>query len=100
MPHSGAPAFDALPAYFKARLRPALRNLLEAAAAASEIRVDVEPDDLLRAVASLCTPDPDGGSVQARRMVALLVDGLRYGASPSPTTPSPGTSRKDGLTSC
>lgn len=78
--HSGDPAFDALPAYFEKRLRPALQTLLEAAAAAGKIRVDVEPYDLLRAVARLCTPDRDGGSAQARRMVALLVDGLRYGA--------------------
>jgi hypothetical protein len=25
--------------------------------------------------------DTDGGSTQARRMVSLLIDGLRYGAS-------------------
>lgn len=86
--HSGDPAFDALPGYFQERLRPALRSLLEAAVAAGEMRADVEPDDLLRAVASLCKPDRVGGSSQARRMVALLVDGLRYNASPSLTTPS------------
>lgn len=86
--HSGNPAFDTLPAYFEKRLRPALQTLLEAAAAAGEVRADVEPYDLLRAVASLCTPDRDGGPGHARRMVALLVDGLRYGASVSVTTPS------------
>jgi AcrR family transcriptional regulator len=75
--HSGNPAFDALPAYFQKRLRPALRTLLEAAAAAGEVRAGAEPDDLLRAVASLCTPARDVGPAHARRMVALLVDGLR-----------------------
>jgi hypothetical protein len=57
--------------------------LLEAAAAAGKMRADVKPDELLRAVASLCAPAHSGDPVQARRMVALLVDGLRYGASPS-----------------
>ena len=81
--HSGDPAFDALPAYFDERLRPALQSLLEAAAAAGEARADVEPDELLRAVGSLCMRAHDGGPAHARRMVALLVDGLRYGARPS-----------------
>ena len=78
--HSGDPAFDALPAYFQKRLRPALQALLEAAAAAGKVRAGVDPDDLLRAAASLSMP-AHGDSMHARRMVALLVDGLRYGAS-------------------
>jgi AcrR family transcriptional regulator len=86
--HSGNPAFDTLPAYFQKRLLPAFRTLLEAAAAAGEVRADVEPDDLLGAVASLCMQTHDDGPAHARRMVALLVDGLRYGASPSGNTPS------------
>jgi AcrR family transcriptional regulator len=81
--HSGNPAFDTLPAYFEKRLRPALRTLLEAAAAAGEMRADVEPDDLLGAVARLCMQANNDGSAHAQRMVALLVDGLRYGASRS-----------------
>ena len=44
--HSGDPAFDALPAYFQKRLLPALRTVLDAAAAAGEVRADIEPDDL------------------------------------------------------
>jgi len=79
--HSGDPAFDALPAYFDKRLRPALRSLLEAAAAAGEARADVEPDELLGAVAGLCMQAHNDRPDQARRMVALLVDGLRYGAN-------------------
>jgi AcrR family transcriptional regulator len=80
--HSGNPAYETLPAYFQKRLRPALKTLLEAAAAAGEVRAGVEPNDLLRAVASLCAPARDGNPAHPRRMVALLVDGLRYGASP------------------
>jgi AcrR family transcriptional regulator len=75
--HSGDPAFDPLPAYFEKRLCPALQALLDAAAAVGQARNDIQPLDLLRAVASLCTPDADGSSDRARRMVGLLVDGLR-----------------------
>jgi hypothetical protein len=71
-----------LPAYFNQRLRPALETLLEAAVAAGEVRPDVEPGDLLGAAASLAMPAHGGGPAQARRMVGLLVDGLRYGAGP------------------
>jgi AcrR family transcriptional regulator len=76
--HSGDPAYEALPSYFLERLAPALDGLLGAAAAAGEIRSDVEPVDLLMAIARLCSPDDRGGiSEQSRRMVALLIDGLR-----------------------
>jgi len=86
--HSGNPAFNTLPTYFDKRLRPALRALLDAAARAGEVRTDIEPDDLLRAVGSLCMSAHDDRTDYARRMVALLVDGLRYTASPSVNTPS------------
>jgi hypothetical protein len=70
-----------LPASFQERLLPALQTLLEAAAAAGKVRGGVEPYDLLRAVASLWTPAHDVGPDHARRMVALLIDGLCYGAT-------------------
>ncbi|BCY10586.1 TetR/AcrR family transcriptional regulator [Actinoplanes sp. L3-i22] len=79
--HSGDPAFAPLPAYFDRHLRPALSTLLDDAARAGLVRRDVDPYDLLRAVANLCLPaeeEPD----HTRRMVALLVDGLRYGVTP------------------
>ena len=84
--HSGNPAFAALPTYFQQRLLPALRTLLDAAVAAGEVRADVDADDLLSAVANLCRQAPDEDPDRARRMVALLMDGLRYGASPSGDT--------------
>jgi AcrR family transcriptional regulator len=86
--HSGNPAFDTLPAYFQQRLEPALRALLEAATAAGEVRTDIAAEDLLGAVASLCRHAYEQGPEHARRMVALLVDGLRYGAGSSVKTPS------------
>jgi AcrR family transcriptional regulator len=78
--HSGDPAFDALPGYFFQRLEPALGSLLEAAAAAGEIRADISGRDLLHAVALLCMPVSDEGIAYSRRMVTLLIDGLRYPA--------------------
>jgi hypothetical protein len=77
--HSGHPAFASLPIYFQERLRPALLGLLETAAAAGKVRAEVDPAELLLAVARLCAPNDRGGiSEQSRWMVALLVDGLRY----------------------
>ncbi|GJG85299.1 TetR family transcriptional regulator [Gemmatimonadetes bacterium T265] len=68
--HSGDPAFDSLPAYFDQRLRPALAPLLEAAAAAGQVRDGVDANDLLVAVASLCMSAHGDGSDLAERMVA------------------------------
>ena len=87
--HSGNPAFESLPVYFQEKLRPALRGLLEAASKAGKVRADIDPAELLLAVARLCAPNDHGGiTEQSRRMVALLVDGLRYRAP----TPLPGSS--------
>ena len=80
--HSGDPAFDALPGYFMQRLGPALGSLLEAATASGEIRAGISPEDLLQAVANLCLPVAGEGVAYSQRMVALLIDGLRYGAGP------------------
>jgi AcrR family transcriptional regulator len=79
--HSGDPAFDALPGYFMQRFGPALGALLGAAADSGEVRADVSPKDLLYAVATLCVPVAGGGVDYSRRMVAILIDGLRYGAA-------------------
>jgi AcrR family transcriptional regulator len=81
--HSGNPAFSALPSYFETRLTPACATLLAAAAAAGKVRADIEPWDLLRAVALLAAPDHEGKPDHSGQMVALLLDGLRYGAAPS-----------------
>lgn len=79
--HSGDPAYDTLPTYFKERLEPTLRALLDAAVATGEVRADVSAEEILFAVASLCAFADRQGPDHARRMVALLVDGLRFGAS-------------------
>jgi AcrR family transcriptional regulator len=83
--HFGDPAFKDLPVYFQQHLGPVLQALLDAAVAAGVIRDGVDPLDLLGAVAKLCIP-PVGTDETARadRMIALLIDGLRYGTGPVP----------------
>lgn len=78
--HSGDPAYQALPDYVEGRLTPALRGLLDAAAAAGEIRAEVDARELLFASLRLAAPASDGQGAEARRMLALFVDGLRFGA--------------------
>jgi len=52
-----------------------------------EIRADISPKDHLYADASLCLPAADEGLAYSQRMVALLVDGLRYGTDASQPRP-------------
>ncbi|MEU4517793.1 TetR/AcrR family transcriptional regulator [Amycolatopsis sp. NPDC024027] len=78
--HSGDPAFEGLPGYFMERLGPTLTALLDAAAADGAIRRDLGAEDLLYAIALLCRPAPGREPGHGRRLVAVLVDGLRYGA--------------------
>ncbi|MGK5680291.1 TetR/AcrR family transcriptional regulator [Actinoplanes sp. URMC 104] len=75
--HSGDPAYDGLSGYLLDKLGPALASLLDTAAASGAVRAGISPRDLLYAVAKLCAPLPGEQSDYGRRMVALLVDGLR-----------------------
>ncbi len=70
-------AYAALPDYFYSRLRPALSSLLQRAVDDGVIRPGFEADELLRAVATLCKANPDEDQATTRKMVGLLVDGLR-----------------------
>jgi AcrR family transcriptional regulator len=81
--HSGDPTFNPLPAYFQLRLQPALKGLLESAAAAGEARGDIDAEELLLAVARLCMAAQDDKPGHVTRMVHLLVDGLRYSGHPT-----------------
>lgn len=76
--HSGDPAFDTLPGYFRAELEPALSGLLDAAVSSGQVRADVIAYDLLRAIGNLSMVTGDDGRAHAARMVNLLIDGLRY----------------------
>ncbi|GAA1826987.1 TetR/AcrR family transcriptional regulator [Pseudonocardia alni subsp. carboxydivorans] len=78
--HSGNPAFDGLPGHFTQRLGPALAALLDAAVGDGAIRRDaVSAEDLLFAVPQLCRAASDADLARGRRLVALLVEGLRTG---------------------
>lgn len=78
--HSGDSAFDALPGYFRQQLEPALQSLLDAAVASGQIREGVEAYELLRAIGNLSLAAGEDAALHSRRMVDLLIDGLRYGA--------------------
>ncbi|WP_407561054.1 TetR/AcrR family transcriptional regulator [Streptomyces sp. 184] len=75
--HSGDCAYESLPGYFQERFVPALAQLLDAAAEAGDVRSDVAPYDLLQALSGIIDPDDPE---YTQRMIALLVDGLRYRA--------------------
>lgn len=78
--HSGDPAFQALPDYFRQNFEPALAGLLNAAVEAGAVRPGIEPYELLRAIGNLAAikgAEPEG---ETPVMVELLIDGLRSGA--------------------
>ena len=78
---SGDPAYETLPSRFTERLEPALRELLAAAAAVGKVRADVSSEEIFLAVGSICAFAHHQGPDYASRMIALLFDGLRYGAN-------------------
>jgi AcrR family transcriptional regulator len=82
--HSGDPAFAGLPGYFRQRLGPTLAALLDAAVADGTVRDDISAEDLLDALTQLSQPVPGRGPEHNRRIVAVLVDGLRCGATRRP----------------
>lgn len=75
--HSGDPAFDALPDYFRSRFEPALAALLSSAAITGEMRDDITPYDLLRAIGNLSAASGADGAEHVQRMVDLMIDGFR-----------------------
>ncbi|WP_372492235.1 TetR/AcrR family transcriptional regulator [Micromonospora cabrerizensis] len=70
-------AFQTLHAYFLDRLVPVCDQLLDAAVAADEIRPDLDAYGLLRGVGNLCIGAGNDPRYDARRLVDLLVAGLR-----------------------
>jgi AcrR family transcriptional regulator len=74
---SDAAAFETLHAYFLDRLVPACARLLDAAAAAGEIRPDTDAFELMFGVGNLCIGADSNPRYDARRMVELVIAGLR-----------------------
>ncbi len=74
---SNAPLF----AQTRDQIVAALSSLLQAGVAAGTIRSDVDAEDVMRAMRGVWqAPDEEGWQDQARRLLDLLMDGLRYGA--------------------
>ena len=69
--------FQALHASFVDRLVPVCAELLAAATAAGEITGDTDALTLMRGVGNLCIGADSDPSYDARRMVALVLKGLR-----------------------
>ena len=63
----------------------AVKTLLNRAVAAGEIRGDVSPEDLLRALVGMCyMNDQPGWQASVLRMVDVFVDGLRRSPESAP----------------
>ncbi|MEV7803050.1 helix-turn-helix domain-containing protein [Microbispora sp. NPDC088329] len=74
---SDSAGFDTLHAYFLDRLVPVCARLLDAAAGSGEIRSGIEAIELMRGVGNLCIGADSDPRYDARRMVGLLIAGLR-----------------------
>ncbi|MFD5716378.1 TetR/AcrR family transcriptional regulator [Streptomyces sp. NPDC127036] len=72
-------AFDGLHTYFLDRLLPVCTQLLDAAADSGEIRPDLKAYELMRGVGNLCIGAGNDPRYDARRLVTLLIAGLRRG---------------------
>ena len=81
---SDSAQFDALHSYFLDRLLPVCTQLLDAAAGSGEIRSDLEAYELMRGVGNLCIGADSDPRYDARRLVGLLIAGLRRPARPGP----------------
>jgi AcrR family transcriptional regulator len=67
-----------LVAYSLERLSRAVRELLQRAVAAGEIRGDIDPEDMLRTLVGMCyAHDRPGWQVKVLRLVDVFIDGLR-----------------------
>ncbi|MFE2478393.1 TetR family transcriptional regulator [Streptomyces sp. NPDC059389] len=69
--------FETLHAHFLDRLLPVCTELLDAAAAAGEIRSDVSAYQFMRGIGNLCIGAGTDPRYDARPLVELLVEGLR-----------------------
>jgi AcrR family transcriptional regulator len=70
--------FETLHAYFLDHLVPVCAQLLDAATAAGEILPGMDAFQLLRGVGNLCIGAESNPRYDARRMVELLIAGLRF----------------------
>ncbi|MFH8617569.1 TetR/AcrR family transcriptional regulator [Streptomyces sp. NPDC017979] len=74
--------FDALHAYFLDRLVPVCSQLLDAAVAADEIKPGTHAYELMRGIGNLCIGRDSDPRYDPRRLIELLLQGLRQPQSP------------------
>jgi AcrR family transcriptional regulator len=74
---SDDPCYDPLHSYFLERLVPVCTHLLEAAADSGEIHSGQDAAELMRGVGGLCAGAGSNPRYDARRLVGLLIAGLR-----------------------
>ncbi|QJY48609.1 TetR/AcrR family transcriptional regulator [Pseudonocardia broussonetiae] len=78
--HSDQAGFESLHAEFVERLMPVLDRLLAASSAAGHTRDDVRAYDLMLGIGNLCIGVESLPDYRARRMIDLLLSGLRLPA--------------------
>jgi AcrR family transcriptional regulator len=66
-------------AYVHDRIETAVAALLDAAANTNRVRSDVDPVLIMRALSGICLVG-DTAEQQVRRLISLLMDGLRFGS--------------------
>ncbi|MBF6176389.1 TetR/AcrR family transcriptional regulator [Nocardia blacklockiae] len=74
---SDDPCYDPLHSYFLDRLVPVCTRLLTAAAESGEIRAGQDAQELMRGIGGLCAGAGADPRYSARRLVELLIAGLR-----------------------
>jgi AcrR family transcriptional regulator len=87
-------------AYSFDRLTKAIGTLLDRAVAAGDIRADISPEDLLRALIGMCyMHDQPGWQSAVLRLLDVFVDGLRVQANAGrqPTSPSQSGRAKESV---
>ncbi|MGW1034085.1 TetR/AcrR family transcriptional regulator [Streptomyces antibioticus] len=76
IPQSGSRSAT-LHAYFLDRLLPVAEQLLDAAVDAGEVSADIQPYELMRGIGNLCIAPDQDPRYDPRRLIDLLLRGLR-----------------------
>ncbi|MER5204908.1 TetR/AcrR family transcriptional regulator [Streptomyces sp. NPDC002825] len=79
---SDSDRFAALHTHFLDRLMPACAQLLDAATEAGDIRPGIQPYELMRGIGNLCIGRDTDPRYDPRRLIELLLQGLRQQHSP------------------
>ncbi|MFI9647281.1 TetR/AcrR family transcriptional regulator [Streptomyces sp. NPDC052040] len=74
--------FAALHAYFLDRLSPVCTQLVDAAVEAGDITPGIQPYELMRGIGNLCIGRDKDPRYDPRRLIALLLQGLRGSQTP------------------